>query len=184
MFADVFSVHRARLWQIVNFRINSQIRARIDPDDVVQEIYLAAEKRLSHFIDGDFASCFLWLRLVASQTLSKIHRTHLGTESRSALREANFPMLNQWGNTSVCLSQRFVAHLTSPSQLAVRDELISQVHDAIESMNDTDREILALRHFEELTNGEIAIELGIKPKAASIRYMRALERLRGVLERI
>lgn len=183
-FGELFTLHRPRIWQIVHFRLSDRIRARVDPDDVVQEVFLEAEKRLRHYIDGDFPSLFLWLRLVTGQTLSKIHRTHLGTESRNALREANPGGNNLWGNTSLCLSQRFIAHMTSPSQAAVRVELIDEVRNALESMNDIDREVLALRHFEELTNQEVAIELNIKPKAASIRYMRALERLRGVLEAI
>ena len=77
-----------------------------------------------------------------------------------------------------------MAHMTSPSQAAIKVETISQIRAALEGLNEIDREVLALRHFEELTNQEVAIELGIKSKAASIRYMRALERLRGVLEKL
>lgn len=189
VFGELFTIHRPRIWQIIRFRISGSIRGRVDPDDVVQEVYLEAEKRLRHYIDGDFPSVFLWLRLVAGQTLSKTHRTHLGTESRTVSKEStpnqSGPYQSeQWGNTSLCLSQRFIAHITSPSQAAVKVELIAEVRSALETMNDIDREVLALRHFEELTNQEVAIELSIQPKAASIRYMRALERLRGVLEQM
>lgn len=184
IFGELFTIHRPRLWQIIHFRLSDKIRGRVDTDDVVQEVYLDAEQRLRHYVDGDFPSLFLWLRLVVGQTLSKIHRTHLQTESRSVLREANAARSGLWGNTSLCLSQRFIAHITSPSQVAVKGELIEEVRQALDSMSEMDQEILALRHFEELTNQEVAIELGIKPKAASIRYMRALERLRGVLEMI
>lgn len=124
------------------------------------------------------------LRLIVGQTLSKIHRTHLQTESRSVLREANDARSGLWGNTSLCLSQRFIAHMTSPSQVAVKGELIDEVRQALDGMSEMDQEVLALRHFEELTNQEVAIELGINPKASSIPYMLALERLRGVLEMI
>ncbi|TWU51757.1 sigma-70 family RNA polymerase sigma factor [Rubripirellula reticaptiva] len=181
VFGELFTIHRPRLWQIIHFRINDKIRGRVDTDDVVQEVFLDAEKRLRHYIDGDFPSFFLWLRLVTGQTVSNIHRTHLGAESRSVLREASAAVSGLWGKTSLCLSQRFVAHLTSPSQVAVKSELIDEVRQAIENMSEMDQEVLALRHFEELTNQEVAIELSIQPKAASIRYMRALERLRGVL---
>ncbi|EMI53207.1 RNA polymerase, sigma-24 subunit, ECF subfamily [Rhodopirellula sallentina SM41] len=156
----------------------------MDTDDVVQEVYLDAEKRLQHYIDGDFPSLFLWLRLVVGQTLSNIHRMHLGTASRSVLREFDADRSGLWENTSVCLSQRFIAHLTSPSQIAVKGELMDEVRKALDNISEMDQEILALRHFEELTNQEVAIELGINPKTASIRYMRALTRLRGVLERL
>ncbi len=184
LFADAFSYHRPRLWQIIHFRLSDKIRARVDADDVLQNVYLDAEKRLGHYIERDFPSLFLWLRLVTGQTLSRVHRRHLATESRSTLRESSPNEQNLWSNTSLCLSQRFIAHLTSPSQAAVKVELIAEVRSALGEMSDTDREVLALRHFEELTNQEVAIELGIAPKAASIRYVRALERLRSVLEKI
>ncbi len=181
-FGELFLIHQPRLWQTIHFRLNDRIRGRVDTDDVVQEVYLAAEKRLSHYLDGDFPSLFLWLRLITAQVLSDIHRQHLGTESRSVSRESG--PTSTAGHTSICLSQRFVAHLTSPSQAVARDELIVQVRESLDAMTDLDREIVALRHFEELTNQEVAQELGITPKAASIRYMRALERLRTILERI
>ena len=120
VFGELFALHQARIWQIVNFRLSDKIRGRVDPDDVVQEVFLDAQKRLRHFISGDFPSFFLWLRLVTGQTLSNMHRTHLGTESRSVRRESNPAKPNIWANTSLCLSQRFIAHLTSPSQVAVR----------------------------------------------------------------
>lgn len=179
---DVFTVHRPRIWQIIHFRLNNQVRGRVDPDDVVQEVFLAAEKRIEHFINGDFPSFFLWLRLVAGQTLSDIHRRHLSTEARSAFRETPSNDRDAWGNTSLCLSQRFIAHLTSPSQAAVKSELMDEVRSALESMNEIDREVLALRHFEELTNQEVASELKITQKTSSMRYMRALERLRNILQ--
>ena len=189
-FPEAFLYHRPRLWQIVHFRLSDHIRSRVDADDVVQDIYVDAEKRFKHYVDGDFPSFFLWLRLVAGQTLSRVHRRHLSTESRSALRESQSIQKSSsngdspWGDTSLCLSQRFIAHLTSASQAAIKVELIAEVRQALDSMSGMDREVVALRHFEELTNQEVSIELDITPKAASIRYMRALERLRKVLEKI
>ncbi|TWT64875.1 sigma-70 family RNA polymerase sigma factor [Allorhodopirellula solitaria] len=184
LFADAFSYHRPRLWQIVHFRLSDQVRARVDADDVLQEVYLDAEKRLTHYVEGDFPSLFLWLRLVTGQTLSRVHRRHLATESRSARRESSPREGTLGGDTSLCLSRRFVAHLTSPSQVAVKGELIAEIQRALQGMSEIDREVVALRHFEELTNSEVATELGITSKAASIRYVRALERLRSVLEKI
>lgn len=184
LFGQAFTRHRQRLWQIIHFRLSDQIRGRVDADDVLQDVFLDAEKRLTHFTDGDFPSLFLWLRLVASQTLSRVHRRHLATESRSMFREFSGGDGRLWGDTSLCLSQRFIAHLTSPSQAVEKVELIGEVKSALEGMNDVDREVVALRHFEELTNSEVATELNITPKAASIRYIRALERLRGVLEKL
>lgn len=184
VFGELFTIHQPRIWQIIHFRLQKQVRGRVDPDDVVQEVYIAAKQRLEHFSNGNFPSLFLWLRLVAGQTLSNIHRTHLGTEARSVLREANPIGAKIWGNTSLCLSQKFIAHMTSPSQAAVRREMADEIRQALDGMNEIDREVLALRHFEELTNKEVGIELGITSKAASIRYMRALERLRTIIEKL
>lgn len=180
---EVFTFHRPRIWQIVHFRLNDQVRGRVDTDDVVQDVFLDAKKRLNHYAQGQFPSFFLWLRLVAGQTLSNIHRRHLSTESRSVFRESA-PNYDAWGNTSLCLSQRFIAHFTSPSQAAVKVEAIAEIRAALGSMNEIDREVLALRHFEELTNQEVASELDITTKASSLRYMRALDRLRTILEAI
>lgn len=183
-FDDAFVAHRQRLWQIVHFRMNAKIRARVDPDDIVQQIYLDAKQRLSHFASGDFPSFFLWLRLVATQTLSRTHRQHLGTKSRSVDSERCGQTSHQWGDASQSLSQQFVAQMTTPSGKLMRKELLSQLDEALEAMGEMDREILAMRHFEELTNQEVSFALGISEKAANMRYLRALQRLRGVLESI
>lgn len=183
VFADVFTLHRQRLWQLVHFRMDHRIRSRVDVDDVVQEIYLAAESRLTNFIDGDFPSLFLWLRLVAGQTLSNVHRAHLRTESRAVSKETP-NNAGAFTGTSVSLTQLFVAQVTSPSQVVAKEELVAQIRQCIDAMNEIDREVLALRHFEELSNQEVASVLEITPKTASIRYMRALERLRTILEKI
>jgi RNA polymerase sigma-70 factor (ECF subfamily) len=72
--------------------------------------------------------------------------------------------------------------MTSPSQAAIRHELQARLHAALDEMNPLDREILALRHFEELSNNEVARVLEITPEAASKRYLRALRRLREILD--
>jgi RNA polymerase sigma-70 factor (ECF subfamily) len=120
---------------------------------------------------------------VAVQTLGKVHRRHLATQMRSATREAEAPAGWRADDTSASLSDHLLAELTSPSQAVIRRELAEILRSALADMNPIDREVLALRHFEELTNTEVAQVLGIQQKAASIRYMRALERLRGILDR-
>ncbi len=153
---------------------------RVDPDDVLQEAYLAASKRLEHYGKDGFSSPFLWLRLIVQQTLIDVHRRHLTTQGRDAGRES--PIFGRHPQaTSASLAICLVGGWTSPSQAAVRVELVDQVQAAIGTMSTTDQEILALRHFEELTNSEAAEALEIEPKAASIRYVRAILRLKEVL---
>lgn len=180
----LFAHHRDRLWRIVNFRMDSRLTGRVDADDILQEAYLDAEKRLEHFLHDSPESFFIWLRLIVNQTLIDVHRRHLGTQARDASRERS--LAGGWSaeSTSFSLSHHLLGHMTSPSQAAVRAELAEQLNLALEAMSDLDREVLALRHFEELTNSETARALEISEQAASLRYVRAISRLRKVLEAI
>lgn len=182
-FAEVFAEHRERLWRMVHFRLDRRLQGRVDADDILQEAYLDAVKRLPHFAESQPMSLFVWLRLIVGQTLIDVHRRHLGAKMRDAEREESVQQRLSEG-TSISLSFHLLAHLTSPSQAAARAELMTLVEEALSGMSDTDREVLALRHFEELTNSEVAEVLGLERKAASIRYVRALARLKTVLQKI
>ena len=179
--AELFSVSRDRLWRMVNFRIDKRLRSRLWPDDVLQEAYLAAQKRIHRFAEDGFASPFVWLRLVIHQTLIDIHRQHLGTQKRDVEREVSLDGKRFTQTTSASMVIQLMGDWTTPSQAAVRQERLGMVEQAVAVLEPLDREVLALRHFEELTNAEVAEELGISGKAASIRYVRALKRLRGLI---
>jgi RNA polymerase sigma-70 factor (ECF subfamily) len=180
--AKLFAYYRERLWRIVNFRMDQRLTGRVDADDVLQEAYLDAEKRIEHFLHDSPDSFFIWLRLIVNQTLIDVHRRHLGTQARDASRERSLSGGWSVNSTSFSLSNRLLGHLTSPSQAALRIELAEQLNLALEGMGALDREVLALRHFEELTNSETAQALGISEQAASLRYVRAISRLRKILE--
>ena len=182
--ATLFAEHRDRLWRMVNFRMDRRLMGRVDPDDVLQEAYLAASSRLDHFGEGSLFSPFVWLRMILMQTLTDVHRHHLGTQMRDADREVGVGACRYPQTTSASLAAQFVGHFTSPSRAAVRAEMLGLVEQAIAAMEPLDQEVLALRHFEELTNSEVAEVLGIQQKAASIRYVRAIKRLRGVLSEV
>ena len=179
--AELFSRHRDRLWRMVNFRMDPRLHGRVDADDVLQEAWLSVVQRIDHFLADASRSIFVWFRLIASQTLIDIHRRHIGTKKRSAAAE--FSISGGWtaSSTSFSLSHHLLGHLTSPSQAALRDELSAVLRTALDSMQEVDREVLALRHFEQLCNRETAQILGISEQAASDRYLRALSRLRHVL---
>ncbi len=180
--AELFSQHRDRLWRMINFRLDPRLHGRVDADDVLQESWLAAVQRIDHFLADASRSIFVWFRLIASQTLIDVHRRHLGTQKRNAALE--FSINRGWSSdsTSSALSFHLLGHLTSPSHAALREELSNQLQQSLASMNEIDREVLALRHFEQLSNKETAQILGISDQASSDRYMRALGRLKNVLQ--
>ncbi len=180
--AQLFSENRDRLWRMISFRLDPRLHGRIDADDILQEAWLATVQRIDHFLADATRSIFVWFRLIVSQTLIDLHRRHLGTQKRNAALE--FSINRGWSSssTSSALSFHLLGHLTSPSQAALREELSNQLQDSLQSMNEIDREVLALRHFEQLSNKETAQILGISDQASSDRYMRALARLKNVLE--
>jgi RNA polymerase sigma-70 factor, ECF subfamily len=182
--ALLVSRHRDRLWRMINFRMDRRLLGRVDPDDVLQEAYLAAAQRLTHYDDTASPSAFVWLRMIVMQTLTDVHRHHLGAQMRDVDREVSTPGWHYPQATSASLAALFVAEITSPSRAAARAETFEQIEQAIAAMEPLDQEVLALRHFEELSNSEVAEVLGIQQKAASIRYVRAIKRLKDVLSQL
>ncbi len=149
--------------------------------DVLQEVFVEALKRYDAYLREDFASAYLWLRSVAIQTLQNLHRHHVGTQLRSVRREVH--LSSSFASVEDDHLRTFVAAITSPSQLAIRVETLAAVRDALQQLSTTDQEIIQLRQFEELMNDEISRLLNIDPKTASTRYIRAIDRLRTVIER-
>ncbi len=180
---DLFALHRDRLWRMVNFRFDRRLGSRLDADDILQEAYVDASTRIEHYTQDPTRSFYIWLRLIVTQTMVDTHRRHMGTQKRDVRREQKkqpaYPEA-----TSISLARRLVGSVATPSQAAVKAEALQQLEQALEQMDPIDQEVLALRHFEELTNAEVAEVLGIQQKAASIRYVRAIARLKEVLAKI
>ena len=180
--AEEFARHRERLAKIVQFRMAPQLAKRIDFEDVLQESWLAAVQRIGHFIDNESYSMFVWLRLLVGQTLVDLHRHHLGVKMRDAGKEMSIGRSQFSTSASVSIAAQLLGSLTSPSQAVMRDEMGRRLEETIDNMEPIDRDVLVLRHFEELTNSEIAEVLEIGQKAASIRYVRAIRRLKESLK--
>lgn len=179
----LFDEYRNQLWQAVQFRLQGGLAIRIDPDDVLQESFLAAQKRLDHYLGQPRTSPFVWLRMVVMQTLIDLHRVHVAAQRRSTHRELR--VADAYPNqTATSLAFQLSSGGTSPSGMVIRSEAHSRLEVAIAGMNEVDREIIALRHFEGLTNQQCAEILGLGQTAASNRYVRALNRLREILEAI
>lgn len=180
--ATYFEAVKPRLKQIVKFRLDQRLSGRVSDSDVIQETYVRAAKRIGSFLEKDDMPFFVWLRLEVSQKLQEIHRYHFGAEKRDARKEANLQQNNHTGQTSIALAAHLVAQMTSPSRVVERAEQYSYLQNALEEMNELDREVIALRHFEELSNIETAKILNIETAAASKRYIRALKRLKEIME--
>jgi RNA polymerase sigma-70 factor (ECF subfamily) len=179
--APLFSAYRDRLRRMVEFRLDARLRGRVSTSDVLQEAYIDALKRLRHFQADAEVPLFVWLRTVTIQRLIQVHRQHLGAGIRDAAREVSLGRLAPEASSEMIAE--FIADQSSPSMAAQRGEALAQLREALDGLDPIDREVLALRHFEDLNNHEVAALLGIQPAAASKRYVRALERLKDALER-
>lgn len=182
--SDLFALYRQRLKAMVRLRLDRRLAGRIDPSDVVQEAYLDFARRLPEFLADRAVPFFLWLRGLTGQRLVDLHRRHLGAQMRSAGQEVSLYRGALPAASSVSLANQLLGRLTSPTQAAVRAEMQLRLQEALNAMDPLDREVLVLRHFEELSNGETAEVLGIQKAAASKRYLRALARLKEILAAI
>jgi RNA polymerase sigma-70 factor (ECF subfamily) len=178
----LFVRHRERLRRMVRLRLDRRLLGRLDPSDVLQEAYLDIAHRAEEYLANPTMPPFLWLRFLTAQRLMILHRQHLGAQVRDAGREISLHRGAIPQATSVSLAQQLLGRLTSASQAAIRAELQTRLQVVLNGMEPLDREVLALRHFEELSNAETAAVLGIQKAAASNRYIRALKRLKDLLD--
>jgi RNA polymerase sigma-70 factor (ECF subfamily) len=178
---ELFSRHRARLRRMVELRLDWRLQARVDPSDVIQEAYLEVAGRLGDYLRDPKLPFFLWLRLVVGEQLVNLHRLHLGAQMRDPRREVSLFRDALPQASSAALAAQLLGKLTSPSEAAVRAERLLRLQEAVNSLDPLDREVLSLRHFEQLSRAEAAQALGVTEAAAAKRYVRALKRLKDVL---
>jgi len=179
--AELFAFYNDKFHRLVDVRLNWTLRGRLDVADVLREAFLDARDRLDHFFSREERSIFVWLRLIVLQRLQMLERFHLQASKRDAYREVRLHG-NDKSDRFGSLSHALAASITSPSAAAAREESIALVDRLLVQMEPIDREVLMLRHFEQLQNGEVAEILGIGVTAASNRYMRALRRLKQLIE--
>lgn len=182
--AELFSRHRERLRRMVNLRLDRRLQGRVDPSDVLQEAYLDVSRKLPEYANKSSMPFFLWLRLVVGERLLRVHRQHLGTAMRDPAREISIDQGGGQPASSEFLAAQLIGRLTTASRAFARAEMQELLQQALDSMDPIDREVIALRHFEELGNDEVAEVLGLSAAAASKRYVRALLRLKGVMSHV
>ena len=173
-----------RLRRVAEFRLDPRLRGRVDAADVVQEAFAAATARRAEFFGQSTQPLFLWLRWMLGNTLLELHRHHLGARMRDARREqppGAGPGADGDDHTRAALVAQLTAGATGPATAAGRAEVKARLEEALGRMDPADREVVALRHYEQLTSAEAAQVLGIQERAAAKRYLRALERLREIL---
>lgn len=170
------------LERMVELRLDPRLRPRINPSDVLQETFLIATKRRDEYLGEDAPMPFrLWLRFLAGERLAALHRFHLGAQKRDAGRDQLLYSGTYNPPSSPALAAQLAADCSSPSQQVVQAELRLQLKHALEQMEPLDQELLALRHFEQMTNREAAEVLGMNASTTSSRYLRALRQLRKLL---
>src|SRR5262249_26899536 len=164
--------HRPRLRRMVELRLDRRLQPRIDASDVIQEAYVEAVTRLDEYLRAPSYPLFLWLRLLVGERLMKLHRHHLGTQMRDAGLEVSLYRCALPAASSAALAAQLLGKHTSPTQAAVRAERMLRLQEALNTLDTMDREVLSLRHFEEMTLAETALSLGIEESAAAKRYIR------------
>lgn len=179
---QLFDRHRASVRRLIQMRLDHGVRRRVDVSDVLQDVMLEASRRLREYLQAPPMSFHLWLRQIAMDRIIDAHRRHRGSAKRSVDREQPIVVSGEGDSAVVDLGQQLADPMFTPATAAARQEMSRQVEAAIATLADHDAEILVMRHFEHLSNQEVAEALGLSEPAASMRYLRALRRLRASLE--
>ncbi len=174
--AELFEYYRLRLERMVQLRLDTRLVGRVDPSDVLQEAYLDAAARIQDYLQEPAVTSYIWLRGLTRERLIRLHRRHLGAKCRTVERERALPEAS-----SILLGEQLLARGSSPSKALRREELRGRVQGALDKLGPDDREVILMRHFEDMSNGEVAQVLNLNDSAASMRYGRAVFRLKQLL---
>lgn len=181
---SLFEQHRAKLKRMVRLRMDQRLQGRVDPSDIIQDASLEASRRLEEYRRERRMTFFLWLRWLVNEQLIMTTRRHLFAEKRDARKEIHIDQGGPAAPSSALLAAQIVGSITGPSAAAIRAERRLKIQEAIEQLSDNDREIIALRSFEQLTRAETAELLGMEESAVAKRYIRALKRLKASIRSI
>ena len=173
--------HREAVGRMVEMRMDRRLTRRVDASDIVQEVLIEAHRRLQDYLAKPAMPFHLWLRQMAQDRLIDAHRRHRVAARRSLDREQPLLAPAHLDHSTMELAAQLCDHEITPAAAAVLNELRAKFEAALEELDEQDREIVVMRHFEKLSNSEVATALNLTPPAASMRYLRAVRRLRGVL---
>ncbi len=173
--------HREPVRRMIELRLDHAIIARVDASDIVQDTLVEASRRLQDYIRSPDMPFHLWVRHIAKDRIIDAHRRHRAAERRSVDREQPLERPGFSSQSSIQLLGQLQAGGLTPATQAIRKEMEARFAAGLEELDEVDREILMMRHFEQLSNQECAKALGLSEPAASMRYLRALRRLRAIL---
>ncbi|MEM7230947.1 MAG: sigma-70 family RNA polymerase sigma factor, partial [Planctomycetota bacterium] len=174
--------YRPRLRSLIDLRLSPTLRRRVSPDDVLQEVSLEALRDFPSYPESGVPTIYLWLRSITMSKLIDLQRHHLGVQARDARREISLDRSTALDASGEMIAARLLARWTTPSHVVSRGEQLSRLEKALNELDRIDREVVALRHFEALSNQEAAAVLKISPDATSKRHVRALLRLKKAFE--
>jgi RNA polymerase sigma-70 factor (ECF subfamily) len=169
------------LRQMIRLRLDRRLQGRVDPSDVLQDAYIDMAERLPEYSGRAEIPFFVWLRMVVVERLLRVHRHHLGAAMRDATREISLHHGAFPEASSASLAAQLLGQMTSAGRAALRAEMKLTLQEVLNAMDPIDREVIALRHFEELRNDEVAATLGLTKATASKRYVRAMLRLKAAI---
>jgi RNA polymerase sigma-70 factor (ECF subfamily) len=173
--------HRDAVRRMIQMRLDQAVARRVDASDVVQDVMLEASQRLTDYLQNPAMPFHLWLRQLAKDRIIDMHRRHRGAQRRSVDREQNFSGLGSDDQSAADLAGLLRDAELTPAAAALRQEMQNRFLLALDQLEEGDREIIVMRHFEHLGNSEVAEALGLSPPAAGMRYLRAIRKLREVL---
>ncbi len=173
--------HREAVRRMIGLRLDPALAARLDASDVVQDVMVEANRRLSDYLENPSMPFHLWLRHLAKDHIIAAHRRHRKAGKRSVDRERAIDRPAFADHSSMNLAAQLVAEGTTPAAEAIRREMTQRFIAALDTLDDDDQEIILIRHFEQLSNQETAAALELSEPAASMRYLRAIRKLRAVL---
>jgi RNA polymerase sigma-70 factor (ECF subfamily) len=177
----LLTAHREPLRRMIAVRLDPALARRIDASDVAQDALLEVSRRLQEYLRNPAMPFKLWLRLIAQDHIKDAHRRHRQAQRRSLDREQPLVPAGLTEQSSLDRAAQFIDHELTPATTALRQEMEKNLHRAISQMDEDDREILLMRHFDQLSNQEVAQALGLTEPAASMRCLRAQRRLRAIL---
>ena len=182
--AELFGMHRQRLRRMIDLRLDRRLQGRVDASDVLQEAFIDLAKKMSAYAKRDNLPFYLWLRLIVGERLLILHRQHLDAAKRDVRHEVTIHRNTFPQAASQSIAAALLGRCSSISAKAIRAEMQVKLQEVINSLDEIDREVIVLRNFEEMSNAETALALGLSPNGASNRYIRALKRLRVALKAV
>jgi len=177
---QLFLQYLPRLKGLVSARIDPRIAARVDESDVMQEVHVEVIRRMQEYLEKPSVPFYDWMRFLTKQKLDEIVRRHLGVQARDVRRERPLKKINS-GDSSMFLAGVLSGKINSPSSVAGKAEVKTLINAAVNKLSPIDREILLLRHVEQLRTAEAAEQLDISQNTCRQRHIRALKQLRELL---